>query len=174
MPGGIMDGLIQIGLGEAHVAANSHATLVCYGLGSCVGVALYCPFNKVGALAHVMLPSCVFAQPPVRKSKYADSAIPDMLERMERLGAQRKLIVAKIAGGAKMFSTPGLKYRGTDTGSRLLVGDRNVNAVKETLQRMNINLVGEDTGGDYGRTLRFHLEDGSVRVSSIKHGVKEL
>ncbi len=169
-----MDRLIQVGLGEAHVAANSHATLVCYGLGSCVGVALYCPFSKVGALAHVMLPSCAFAQPPVKKSKYADSAIPYMLEQMERLGAHNKLVVAKIAGGAKMFSTPGLRHRGTDPGSRLLVGDRNVDAVKETLQRLKVNLVGEDTGGDYGRTLRFQLEDGTVRVSSIKHGVKEL
>ncbi len=169
-----MERLIQVGLGESYVATNSDVTMVCYGLGSCVGVVLYCPFAKVGAMAHVMLPTCAFAQTPFKKSKYADSAIPDMLEQMTHLGAQKRLVVAKIAGGAKMFSTPGLKHRNADAGSRLLVGDRNVESVKNALRRLQINLVGEDTGGDYGRTLRFSLADGRVSVSSIKHGAKEL
>lgn len=166
--------MIQVGLGESRIASDSETILACYGLGSCVGVALYCPVTRVGALAHVMLPTAELAQPPFKKGKYADSAIPDMLGQMERLGVKKRLVVAKIAGGAKMFSTPDLKHRWAETGSRLLVGDRNIEAVKSTLQQLKINLVGEDTGGDYGRTIRFALADGSVQVSSIRHGVKKL
>ena len=169
-----MERLIQVGLAESHVGADSGVVMACYGLGSCVGVALYCPVTRVGALAHVMLPTCALAQPPFKKAKYADSAIPEMLERMEQIGAQRRMIVAKIAGGAKMFTAPGLQSRQGDAGSRLLVGERNVEAVKSTLSKLKINLAGEDTGGDYGRTIRFALSDGSLRVSSIRHGEKRL
>jgi chemotaxis protein CheD len=169
-----MERLIRVGLAESHVAVDSGVVLACYGLGSCVGVALYCPVTRVGALAHVMLPTCTLAQPPYKKAKYADSAIPEMLEHMERIGARRRLVVAKIAGGAKMFTTPGLQNRQGDAGSRLMVGERNVEAVRSTLMRLKINLVGEDTGGDYGRTIRFSLSDGSVSVSSIRHGERKL
>ncbi len=169
-----MEGLIQVGLGELRVAANSEVILACYGLGSCVGVAIYCPVNRVGALAHVMLPTCALAHQPLKKAKYADSAIPDMLEQMERMGAQRRLVVAKIVGGARMFSMPGRRGREGEMGYRLQVGERNVEAVKSTLKRLKINLAGEDTGGDYGRTIRFALSDGSVLVSSVRHGVKKL
>ncbi len=169
-----MERLIQVGLGECRIATNPEAVLACYGLGSCVGVALYCPVSRVGALAHVMLPTSALAQPPFRKAKYADSAIPEMLEQIERLGGQRRLVVAKIAGGARMFVSPELKRRDSEAGVRLMVGERNVAAVKNALARHKIILVGEDTGGDYGRTMRFILVDGSVEVSSIRHGVKKL
>ena len=91
--------------------------------------------------------------------KYADTAIVELVKIMERYGASRYRLTAKIAGGAKMFASTGTS-----------MGDRNVIAVKAELQKLGIRIIGQDTGSNYGRTVEFHPEDGSVLIKSAMHG----
>jgi chemotaxis protein CheD len=166
---------VSVGVAEYHVTHNPH-TLVCFGLGSCVGIALYDGRRKIGGLAHVMLPDSKAISRKGSPGKFADTAIRSMVREMEKLGSRRKDMVAKIAGGACMFHIPGARNPRNVPGPCLgmQIGERNVEAVKRILEEMGIPLVAEDTGGDYGRTMRFRVSDGKVTVSSIRHGTREL
>jgi len=131
--------------------------LATLGLGSCVGIALYDRFSKVGGLIHIMLP-----KNPGRKKivKYADSGIPFLITELEEIGAVKRRLTAKIVGGAGMF-----KFEGGDP--VMQTGRRNVEAVKNILKKENINIIGEDVGKDYGRSMYFHLDDGKIEVKSF-------
>lgn len=136
------------------------------GLGSCVGVALIDISAKVAGLAHVMLPTA--GKPDVQNpAKYADTAIPLLIDKMLAKGAIINRIQAKIAGGAQMFTT-------LNTSDLIRVGPRNVEAVKEALKSFRIPLQAEDTGGNSGRTIDFSSSDGSLTIRTVAQGVKTL
>lgn len=144
--------------------ASYEGTLITYALGSCIGICLYDPLIKLAALIHVMLP---LNMETGRKSpmKYADTGIRETLRQMEGRGAKRARIVAKIAGGARMFDVPG-------NGSLGNIGQRNIESVHMTLKREGIRLLREDVGGTVARTLEFDAATGQGLVRS--YGKPEL
>ncbi len=159
-----MSNVVTIGISDMKVVKCADS-LVTYALGSCVGICLYDPTTKVGGLGHIMLPNYPVTNPKENKFRFADTCIPQMLDEMERLGCIRRRIVAKIAGGAKMFDVSGDSAFGN-------IGARNITAVKTTLQSFQIPIQAEDTGLNYGRTVYFYTEDGSMVVKSFSNGVK--
>jgi len=167
--------VVNVGVAEYFVTHNPHI-LASYGLGSCVGVALYDDKRKIGGLAHIMLPDSKSMTKKGSAGKFADTAISAMVEEMERLGSKRWDIKARIAGGACMFTIPGAINPRNVPGPCLgmQIGERNIEAAKAALEELKIQLVSEDTGGSYGRTMRFDISNGKVTISSIKHGAKEL
>ena len=148
---------LSIGIADMKMAQRE-GELITYALGSCVGVALYDPVIKLGALVHVMLP---LNMETGRTSplKYADTGIRETLRRMELQGAKRSRIVAKIAGGARMFDTPGCGSLGN-------IGQRNIESAHMTLKRENIRLLKEDVGGTVARTMLFDVATGVGRIRS--------
>lgn len=97
--------------------------------------------------------------------RFADTAIPMLIREMERLGASRTRLRAKIAGGATMFSIMNDKFN---------IGDRNVAQVKATLAKERIPILAEDTGANYGRTLFFYPETGVMEIRAAARGIKNL
>ena len=171
----VSEEMVNVGVAEYFVTHNPH-TLASFGLGSCVGVALYDDKHKIGGLAHIMLPDSHAMAKKGNPGKFADTAIRSMVDEMERLGSRRLDIKAKIAGGACMFTIPGAVNPRNVPGPCLgmQIGDRNIEAAKAALKEMKIQVVAEDTGGSYGRTMRFDISNGKVIISSIKHGASEL
>ncbi|MFW6113336.1 MAG: chemotaxis protein CheD [Actinomycetota bacterium] len=169
------ESVVNIGVAEYYVTHNPHV-LASFGLGSCVGVALYDSRKRIGGMAHVMLPDSTAMNRKGGAGRCADTAIAAMVEEMERLGSRRRDIKAKVAGGACMFHIPGALNPRNVPGPSLgmQIGERNVEAVRKVLKELNVPLLAEDTGGDYGRTMRFNISNGDVTISSIKHGVKSL
>ena len=158
---------IEISIAKMTVA-KSPDILVARSLGSCVGVALYDPVVKIGAMAHVMLPdSTLTKRKNYSPAKFADTAVPAMIDKMIIMGAARNRIVAKIAGGAKMFNSVG-------NNSSMNVGSRTVDATKNTLEKNDIRLVAEDVKKNYGRTVEFNLENGIIKIKSLGKGVKTI
>lgn len=153
---------IRVRMAEYSVS-ESPDVLVTIGLGSCIGIALYDNFKKIGGLVHIMLPE---NKKGLKPAKYADTGIPFLIEKMVEAGARRNNIKAKIAGGAHMFSSAG--------DLNIQVGKRNIEAVYRVLEEENIEILGEDLGEDYGRTMEFYTEDGSVLIRSYKKGRKNL
>lgn len=156
--------MLVVGIADLKAAGNP-CKLVTIGLGSCVGVALYDAAAHLGALAHIMLPSSQEVAHNENKAKFADTAIPLVLEKLEELGARRGRVVAKIAGGARMFSF---------NSAQQYVGDRNVEAVKEALKSAGVPLIASDVGGSVGRSVEFDVSTGKVYVKTITRGVTEL
>jgi len=142
-------------------------TLLTVGLGSCVAIVLHDAVVRVGGMAHVLLPSPGLSRRQENPAKCPQTAVPALLERMAQRGASPRRITARIAGGASMFAA--LAPLGT-----VQMGERNVVAARETLRSVGLPLVGEDVGADYGRTVRFHVADGRMEISSVMHGVRLL
>ena len=140
-----------------HAVGDENTVLVTLGLGSCIGIALYDKFSKVGGLVHIMLPE----NPGSKKNvKYADTGIPFLIEELNNLGAKKRRLTAKIVGGAGMFKS--------ESGDSVMqIGKRNIIAVKETLKDLDIKIIGSDVGKDYGRSMYFYLDDGRVEVKSF-------
>lgn len=158
---------IPIGLGELRASRNPADVLVCYGLGSCVGVALYDPVVKVGALIHVVLPDSGLARGVEVVGKFADTAIPAAVAEMVKLSGQVGRFSVRLAGGARMLNVAGLN-------TRLDIGARNVEAVKLALERARLPLIVADTGGTYGRTMSLFIQTGKVVVGTAGRGEKIL
>ncbi|OUM96958.1 MAG: chemotaxis protein CheD [Thermobacillus sp. ZCTH02-B1] len=156
---------IKVGMADWKIA-RSGAVLKTTGLGSCVGLTLYDEAEHIAGMAHIMLPSSEIArETSFNRAKYADTALPDMLEAMIAAGASRRRLVAKLAGGAQMFAF------GQDT---MRIGPRNVETCKQMLEKLGIPLVAEDTGANYGRTIELDSATGILTIRSIQYGTKEL
>ena len=159
---------IIVGMAELNVARDGDI-LITLGLGSCVGVTLYDPITHVGGMVHVMLPeSGNFAKDAaVNKAKFADTGVPNLLNRVLASGAQRASLIAKMAGGANMFSSVSNK-------DVLKIGARNAEAVRLSLRALRIPITADETGGTFGRTISIDTTNGSLLVRTIGHGEKTL
>ncbi len=131
----------MIGIGEYRVGYFPMMTI---GLGSCIGLTLYDPNLKVGAMVHIMLPESAGRMD--RPGKYADTAVPLLIKELNTLGSKNRSIIAKMAGGASMF-----EYFGTN----LNIGERNAEKVRVLLKESHIQLLAEDVGGKVGRSVTF-------------------
>jgi chemotaxis protein CheD len=135
-------------MGEAQVSGTAGDTLACIGLGSCIGLALVDRVRGIAALAHVMLPEATQPDPPL-PHKYADLAVPSLLEAVLATGARRSRLEAAMAGGAAMFQF--------GNGSGQEIGQRNLVAVTRLVEAARIPIRAAQTGGHIGRTLRVHV-----------------
>lgn len=158
---------IRIGIGEG-VVVKPPCIVMAEGLGSCVALVLYDIQSGIGGMAHIMLPGS--SEYRHKKSGggeselfapyyCADTAISALLEELQNNGAQAQNIIAKMAGGARMFPT----YNGTETG----IGGQNIACIRWFLKKKLIPLVGEDIGGDYGRSVEFHAYNGKLVVTAV-------
>lgn len=159
--------LIPIGLGDLKATRDGDETLVCYGLGSCIGVVLTDPVGRVSGMAHVVLPDSSMARVRDVPGKYADTAVPALVTEMLQCGANRNRLRARLAGGARMFSIGGAV-------PRLDVGSRNVEAVVQALDHLRIPVLAADTGGSHGRTVTLQVSTGRVTVSTVGQGERLL
>lgn len=161
-----MDYMIKVGMADLNIS-NHPGALTTLGLGSCIGIALYDKSTKIIGLAHIMLPLSTMSKNNSNIAKFADTAILKLLNDMIKVGARKESIVAKLAGGAQMFSF-------NQSSDMMRIGLRNAIASKEKLQELKIPIIAEDTGGNFGRTIELFSEDGRLVVKTIGHGVKTL
>ena len=153
--------MIKVGMADLNVCKAPEA-LTTLGLGSCIGACIYDPVNKIAGMVHYMLPDSTRIINNHNIAKFGDTGIAETVRRMEVLGAKRQFMVAKIAGGAKMFA-----IRAESNLSNLNVGDNNIESAKIHLAALGIKLIAEDTGLNYGRTIEFFAEDGSLKIKSV-------
>jgi chemotaxis protein CheD len=131
-------------MGEASASNAAGDTLACIGLGSCIGLTLVDRVKGVAALAHVMLPEAPQPDPP-QPHKFADLAVPALIELALATGASRVRLEAALVGGAAMFQFGG---SGQD------IGQRNATAVTRLLESARIPVRASELGGGKGRTVR--------------------
>jgi chemotaxis protein CheD len=134
-------------MGEASASSTPSDVLACIGLGSCIGLALVDRQRGVAALAHVMLPEASNPDPP-QPHKFADLAVPALIELALAQGAARQRLEAALVGGAAMFQFGG---SGQD------IGARNEAAVKRGLDKVGVPVRAVATGGGKGRTIRINV-----------------
>jgi chemotaxis protein CheD len=150
------------------VVSKHPATLITLGLGSCIGLVIYDQISKTAGMVHIMLPDSREAKNIPKPGKFADTAIPLLLEELAKLGVNKSQLRAKMAGGAQMFSMPG------KDSAIFAVGTRNVEATTKMLAAAGIRLVSSDTGGSKGRSVEFSTETMKFVVKTLGSGTKEL
>lgn len=152
--------VIKVGISDLNIAIAPNVIRTS-GLGSCVGIVVYDLPRKIAGLAHIMLPeSSLTRQGKINEFKYADTAIPILIEQVTKAGAKRSALKAKIAGGASMFQF--------NSGSDIMkIGARNIEAVQNQLQRLDIPLIASDVGGSHGRTIVFDPITGQLLIRTV-------
>jgi len=146
-----------INVGVAQVKIGKDNAILRTILGSCVGICIYDRMKKIGGLAHILLPNDTSHGTAIEK--FADTAIPFLVNQLVKEGAKKEFMSAKIAGGASMF-----KFEASVTLGQ--IGERNIEETKKTLEKLKIPLVDEDTGGNAGRVIDFFLDDGHLKVKA--------
>ena len=154
-----MGNVIKVGMADLNIA-KSPDSLTTLGLGSCIGLTLYDPVAKIGGLVHYMLPDSTKLKNNSNIAKFGDTGIRELFKKMIEKGASPTRMVAKIAGGAKMFEVSGLSSVGN-------VGERNAEEAKIILKELKVRLVAEDTGLNYGRTVVLNCENGEYLIKSV-------
>lgn len=161
-----MASVIMVGMGEIHLVKSEGDMLVALGLGSCIGVCMYDPHVRVAGMAHVVLPCSVGAHDNV-PGKYADTAVPALLEQMTKAGALSRRIRCALAGGAQLFNFAG-------GAPKLDVGRRNGDAVLEALSKVGLKPLATDLGGNAGRTVNLSASTGVVHVKVVGRAERDL
>ncbi|MCR4781971.1 MAG: chemotaxis protein CheD [Lachnospiraceae bacterium] len=162
-----MGQMIKVGMADLKVCKEPDS-LTTIGLGSCVGIALYDPVTKVTGLAHIMLPDSKAIRNNSNIAKFADTGIEELVKQMVKAGASKTRLVAKIAGGAKMFALSG------SAASAINIGEQNAAASKKKLKELGIRLIAEDCGLNYGRTVELYSETGKYLIKAVGKPVKEI
>ena len=159
-----MGDVIKVGMADLKTGKGTDV-LTTLGLGSCIGLTFYDPTSKIGGLVHYMLPDSTKLKNNSNIAKFGDTGISELYNQVIAMGASKYRLVAKIAGGAKMFEVSGLSGIGN-------VGDRNAEAAKKTLKELGVKLIAEDTGLNYGRTVELHCDTGEFYVKSVGKEIK--
>ncbi len=161
--------MLVVGISDMKIATPPD-TLITYALGSCVGICLLDATTHVAGLSHIMLPEGKVAPNDSSICKFADTAIPELIKRMEKKGAIRARLKAKIAGGAQMFEPSG----GGANSAMWQIGERNVKSVTAMLQKFSIPILAKDILLNYGRTVLFDPVSGIMTVKAVNKPTKEL
>lgn len=158
-----MGNFVKVGMADFKIA-RAPDKLLTAGLGSCIGICLCDTGNKVGAMAHIMLPSGEAARgKSYNHAKFADTALEMVLQELNKDGIASHRLIAKIAGGAQMF-----KFLGES--DIMKIGLRNAQAVEENLKKHNIRMVAKDVGGSVGRTIVFDPATGELLIKTLGNG----
>lgn len=134
--------------------ANKEGYIVDTILGSCVAVCLFDTKLHIGGINHFMLP--LWNGEGLASPKYGNVATEKLISKMVQMGSNPNNLVAKVFGGANQMN------------STMDIGDRNIDIAKEILQKHNIPIVAENTGGNIGRKMKYQTNTGKVMMKFLK------
>lgn len=143
---------IIVGVADMRLSSDPEDVIITYSLGSCIGLTLYDTEKRIGGLVHCMLPLSKIdaAKAEANPFMFIDSGVTSFLQSLFDMGAQRKTLVAKVAGGAQIMDDKGV----------FNIGERNNTVVRKMLWKNNILISGEEVGGSIPRTLSLDLATG--------------
>ena len=158
--------MLAVGVGDLKVSSTREETLVTYGLGSCIGITIWDPVSRVGGLLHFMLPE---SQSDLEKAKdnpalYADTGIPLLFKSAYQLGADKKRLLVRVAGGAQVVDGNGI----------FNIGKRNYLAMKKIFWKAGVMIHAEEVGSNVSRTLRLEVGSGKLLLQEAGAEAREL
>lgn len=144
--------------GEYYVSADDEVigTL----LGSCVSVCLHDAVNHVSGMNHFLLPGRIVKADIFNdnSARYGIGAINNLLELMEKTGASRKDLTAKVFGGGHVILT---------TFDSNTIPFDNIRLARVMLEIEDIPIVEIDVGGIHARKILLDVITGKVFLKHI-------
>lgn len=151
-----MENTLHVGIAQIKIGENGK-NLHTLGIGSCIVLYLYDESVNSAGCAHIMLPdSAVVNKENINVKKFADTAIPHLLETLQLRGFSTNNLVAKFTGGAQMFGNENQN-----------IGKQNTEAVVRILKDMNIPVIASDFGGDQGRSAFFDTTTKELKIVKV-------
>jgi len=153
---------VVVGTADCKVVGDPDATLVTYGLGSCIALVMHDPAAQVSGMLHFMLPDSNIdkSKAQANPSMFADTGIPQMVKDLYDRGAERRRLNIWAVGGAQVL----------DKESCFQIGKRNHLAMRKILWKSGLFVGSEDVGGNLSRTVRF--ETASRKLTIYSDGVQ--
>jgi len=148
--------LLTVGVGDCKVSNAAESVLATYALGSCIAVAIHDPVAAVGGLLHFMLPESSLNPDKASQSPFmfADTGIPLLFHAAYGLGAEKRRLVVRAAGGAQVMDENGV----------FNIGKRNHLALRKILWRAGVMIHAEEIGGTESRTVRLEVATGRLLI----------
>jgi chemotaxis protein CheD len=155
-----------VGISDLKVSNNPDDVLITYALGSCIGVAVFDPKARVGGLLHFMLPDSTLDANKAKTmpAMFADTGITLLFKSCYAIGAEKKRMIVKVAGGASIL----------DDTNYFRIGQKNITAMRKIFWRNNVLIDSEDTGDNFNRTVKLELSKGRCIVKSSNGTVREI
>jgi chemotaxis protein CheD len=147
-----------VGISDFYVSNDADDVLITYSLGSCIGVVMYDPAAKVGGMIHYMLPLSKIS-PDKAKTKpamFADTGITLLLNKVFRMGADKKHLIVKAAGGSELL----------DQNKIFNIGERNYLILRKIMWKNNILIKSADVGKNASRTMKLEMATGRVTIKT--------
>ena len=159
-------GDLIVGISDIKVSNSLDDVIITYALGSCIGISVYDPVAKVGGLLHYMLPDSTLDEKKARENPamFADTGIPTLFKACYRLGAEKRRMIVKAAGGASIL----------DDTNFFRIGQKNIMAMRKIFWKNNVMITSEDTGANHNRTVRLEVATGKTLVRSSGGEMKEI
>ena len=158
--------LVTVGIADFKISNNPEDTLVTYSLGSCIGLSIYDPVVQIGGMLHYMLPDSSINQEKAEKNPamFANKGIPLLFKQCYSLGADKKRMIIKVAGGSQIM----------DAAGTFNIGKRNYAILRKMFWKNNVMIADEDVGGNHNRTMYMQISDGKINLKISKKGMIEL
>ena len=126
-------------------------------LGSCVAACIRDPYVQVGGMNHFLLPGDVNMD--LRQNdtatRYGAFAMEKLINEVLKLGGRRERLEVKLFGGGNVIN------------NSALIGEKNVNFVREYVKMEGLNVVAEDLGGTSPRRLHYYPDSGKVMMRAL-------
>ena len=149
---------ITVNVSDARTSGDPADVIVTHSLGSCIGVCLFDPIAGVAGMLHYQLPASSMdaARAAQNPAMFADTGTALLLAEMESLGAQKRRLQVKLAGGAAMLQDA----------AAFNIGKRNHVAIRKILWQHGMFVTSEDVGGTSPRTIYLSVADGSLTIKT--------
>jgi len=122
-------------------------------LGSCVAACLFDPVQRIGGMNHILMPGALDLNKFDMSARYGINAMELLINRIMRLGGDRRRLQAKLFGGAHLFpSIP----------ENISIGKRNADFAMDFLKKEGIRIIKVDLGGNATRKIYFYTDSGKV------------
>ena len=146
-----------VAVGDMKIGRGSDI-IVTHALGSCLGLVVYDPVQKIGGLLHAMLPLSKInpAKAEANPYMFVDTGVPALFKALYEIGGQKSRMIIKAAGCGNPLGK----------NEMFKIGERNYTVLKKLLWKNNILLNTEDVGGTASRTIHFEIDTGQTVISS--------
>lgn len=147
---------LVVGVADMLASNDARAELATHSLGSCLGLAIYDPIQRVGGLLHVMLPDSRIDPAKAASSPYmfVDTGVPRLFHAVYAFGGDKGRLIVRVAGGAQFL----------DQSNLFNIGERNTEHLFALLARNGVSVHAHDVGGRSSRTLRLDMSTGGLSI----------
>ena len=148
---------VTLHIGDIHVTRDP--TMVKTVVGSCIAVCLFDSVSRVGGMNHFMLPSPGHGDDgALDRARFGIHAMDLLIGGMQKLGADRRRLQAKVFGGGHVLMLPQHAES---------VPERNIRFIEEFMTTEAIPVLSRDLGGYLPRRVHFCTETGKVYVKRL-------